>query len=283
MHPMRNQFGKSLCWALGLAAAVAHAQAQSTQTITTSVAALTFQYQVGAATLPAAQTVQIVSSPAGAAFTVTGAPWLKISPTGNISVAGLFSSVSATVDPTGLLPKTYTATVTIAAPAAANKSQTVGVTLTVSGVAPMALGVWPTGLIQGSPQSIVTLLGTSFYATSTVTATGFTPLTTITVTDSTGTSGAETLGIPVYTAAATLPSRQMGSAYNQTLTVSGGTPPYTWSATGLPPGITLSAAGVLSGTPSSVGQTGPLTSTAVSDTATLVTVPATYLASPGTL
>jgi hypothetical protein len=43
------------------------------------------------------------------------------------------------------------------------------------------------------------------------------------------------------------------TAYNQTLTASGGTPPYTWSAAGLPTGIVLSAAGVLSGAPASVG------------------------------
>ncbi len=260
-------------------------------------------------------------------------------------------------------------------------------TLTVNAVAPTTLGTFPAGLIQGSPQSIVTLFGTSFYPTSTVAATGFTPATTVTVTDSAATpaTAIETLGIPVYAtggtilrvgcastlpsgtqgtsytqtlvafggtppyswnlsagtlppglaiagsslagmpsaagayyftlqvtdsavpsgtayqafkftiypsgsttlavtvSALTLPVGQLGNAYSQTLAASGGTPPYTWTAVGLPPGIILSAAGVLTGTPTSVGLTGPLVSVAVSNTATLMTVPATFLANPGTL
>lgn len=54
---------------------------------------------------------------------------------------------------------------------------------------------------------------------------------------------------------ASLPSATAGSVYNQTLTASGGTAPYSFvvSAGALPAGLTLSAAGVLSGTPSASG------------------------------
>src|SRR6266850_2330780 len=179
------RLGRTIWWMIGSAAWIAGAQAQVTPTLTSSVAALTFQYQIGSATLPAAQAVQIVSAPAGATFTVavsgapfnaawllvsassgkaplplkvqvnptglpsgsytgggpipdpsltgifvlssngsplsatvtvTGATWLKLTPTGNISLAGLFDTITATVNPAGLLPKTYTGTVTIAAP-----------------------------------------------------------------------------------------------------------------------------------------------------------------------
>ncbi|MCX6858548.1 MAG: putative Ig domain-containing protein, partial [Verrucomicrobia bacterium] len=50
---------------------------------------------------------------------------------------------------------------------------------------------------------------------------------------------------------ATLPAGLVGSAYNQTLTATGGTGAYTWSISAgtLPAGLTLSGAGVLSGTP----------------------------------
>jgi uncharacterized protein (TIGR03437 family) len=40
-----------------------------------------------------------------------------------------------------------------------------------------------------------------------------------------------------------------GVAYGATFTASGGTPPYSWSASGLPPWLALTSAGLLSGTP----------------------------------
>jgi|GEM_PF-477428 len=60
-------------------------------------------------------------------------------------------------------------------------------------------------------------------------------------------------GLTVATPA--LPGGTVGAAYNATLAVTGGIPPYTWSvlAGSLPAGITLSAAGVLSGTPTAQG------------------------------
>jgi uncharacterized protein (TIGR03437 family) len=57
----------------------------------------------------------------------------------------------------------------------------------------------------------------------------------------------------VITTASTLPSGQVGAAYSQTLAATGGTPPYSWSISGLPAGLTLSPAGVLSGTPTASG------------------------------
>src|SRR5262249_55957686 len=155
---------------------------------------------------------------------VANAPWLKVNPTGSISLAGLLDSISVTVDPTGLAPKTYSATVTINAPGAANKTVSVPVTLTVNAAVPIASATWPSGLIQGSVASIVTLVGSGFYSNSTVAATGFTSLATITVTDSAGSpaTATETVGIPIYAAAApvlhtalanTLPSGVQSVAY----------------------------------------------------------------------
>ncbi|WP_367128120.1 S8 family peptidase [Saccharothrix sp. HUAS TT1] len=46
----------------------------------------------------------------------------------------------------------------------------------------------------------------------------------------------------------------VGTATSLQLKASGGTPPYTWSATGLPPGLSISAAtGLISGTPTTAG------------------------------
>jgi hypothetical protein len=54
---------------------------------------------------------------------------------------------------------------------------------------------------------------------------------------------------------ASLPNGAVGTVYNRSLAVAGGTPPYTWSlAAGLLPAeLTLSPAGVISGTPQAVG------------------------------
>ncbi|MGE0885528.1 MAG: Ig domain-containing protein, partial [Blastocatellales bacterium] len=57
----------------------------------------------------------------------------------------------------------------------------------------------------------------------------------------------------------TLPSGTVGIAYNQMLTVNGGTPPYSFSLNAgspqLPTGLTLSASGLISGMPASEGTT----------------------------
>ncbi|KAF0193586.1 MAG: putative autotransporter protein putative Ig domain-containing protein, partial [bacterium] len=51
-----------------------------------------------------------------------------------------------------------------------------------------------------------------------------------------------------------LPTGTINIPYNQTITASGGTAPYTFSFIGtLPPGLTLDSAGVLSGTPTTLG------------------------------
>jgi hypothetical protein len=50
----------------------------------------------------------------------------------------------------------------------------------------------------------------------------------------------------------TLPNGQLGVAYTASLTATGGTAPYTWSATGLPAGLTINN-GTVSGTPTASG------------------------------
>jgi Putative Ig domain len=59
---------------------------------------------------------------------------------------------------------------------------------------------------------------------------------------------------PVIDTASPLPSGTVGTAYSQTIAVSGGTSPHSWSVTSgaLPAGLTLSTEGILSGTPTTV-------------------------------
>jgi large repetitive protein len=111
-----------------------------------------------------------------------------------------------------------------------------------SGALPPGLQLNPaTGVISGTP-----------------TATG-PNLFTVTLTDSAGlTAGPQQLDIIITTLSITS-SNALSAAYNtvfsQTLTATGGTPPYTWSISSgaLPTGLQLSSGGVISGTPAASG------------------------------
>ncbi len=60
--------------------------------------------------------------------------------------------------------------------------------------------------------------------------------------------------VTIAPASGALPAATTGSAWSQTLSATGGSAPYTWTAHGLPAGISLNAAtGALSGTPTSAG------------------------------
>ncbi|MDD3926519.1 MAG: S8 family serine peptidase, partial [bacterium] len=65
-------------------------------------------------------------------------------------------------------------------------------------------------------------------------------------------------GAPLAVTTSSLPHATEGMAYEQTLSASGGTKPYTWSMVSgsLPGGMSLSSEGVLSGTPVSAGTYG---------------------------
>jgi hypothetical protein len=60
---------------------------------------------------------------------------------------------------------------------------------------------------------------------------------------------------PLAVSTTSLPSAAQSAFYNQTLVVSGGAAPYSWSliSGSLPPGITLSSSGQITGTPTTIG------------------------------
>jgi hypothetical protein len=104
--------------------------------------------------------------------------------------------------------------------------------------------------------------GISFNASGTLTGTPTATGTfsfTVKVTDANGQAATQvtslTVNAGVSATFAAPPAAEIGAAYTDPLTASGGTAPYAWSvnAGSLPAGITLSSAGVLAGTPTTVG------------------------------
>jgi uncharacterized protein (TIGR03437 family) len=235
-------------------------------TVTASPTTLNFTYVTGAPvpspSLSSAFILASSGSAVSATVSVTGASWLTVTPAGNISLVGLFNTIAVTVNPTGLAPKVYSANVTISAPAATNKTTTVAVTLTVAAAPPIVTGLWPPGVIQGASPPIVTVEGNSYYSTSTVSASGFSPAATVTATDGTNTA-TETFVIPAYQPTSTeiyidvaspMPSGVAAAAYTQPLATIGGTAPYTYSLIGgvMPSGLSISGTNI-SGTPTAAG------------------------------
>ena len=96
----------------------------ATVTVTATPPSVSFAYQIGATTLPSAQTVSLKASSGTPTFTAaTPAPdlWLTVGP----ASGSLPGSLTVRVNPTSLQAKTYSSTVTV----------------TVSGVAPITIAV----------------------------------------------------------------------------------------------------------------------------------------------
>lgn len=145
-------------------------------TLSASPTSLAFTYTRGAPP-PAALTVQLSGNGSLLPYSVSvgSSTWLKVSPMSGIIFPAFTSALSLTVDPTGLNPGSYRATVTVSSTSAANKSVALDVTLTVTPGLPTLSTMFPTGITAGSPTTTVTLTGTNFYSGSTV-AVGATPL-----------------------------------------------------------------------------------------------------------
>ncbi len=111
-----------------------------------------------------------------------------------------------------------------------------------AGALPAGLALSSGGILSGTPTA-----GGTFNIT-------------ITATDSATFTGSRAyslvVGAPtIAIAPTTLPAATVAAAYNQTITASGGTSPYSYAITAgtLPTGLTLSSGGVLSGTPTASG------------------------------
>ena len=131
------------------------------------------------------------------------------------------------------------------------------VALSVSGGTPpynwSYTGSLPPGLSLASSQSLI--IGTPTTAGS--------YQFTLTVVDQNGASASKAFALAVSSGSggsglsistASLPAASVGQSYSQQVSASGGTTPYTWSATGLPAGLAINAStGVIAGVPTAAG------------------------------
>ena len=169
----------------------------------------------------------------------TAANWIGAAPTPGAPNVGVVSGVSITTAsplPGGVVGRPY------ALPLAAQGGKT-PYTWTITAGAVPGLTLASDGTFSGNP--------------TTVGAYGFT----VQVTDSAGALATEPLVLTLAAAAlgissgGSLPEGAIEEPYAQTLTATGGTPPYAWSLGGgsLPPGLTLNAGGLVGGTPTAAG------------------------------
>jgi uncharacterized protein (TIGR03437 family) len=278
------------------------------QTLTPTPASLTFTYQSGNTTLPAAQTLAIRISTGKPAYVVSttpaSVPWLTVSPDSGTMPA----SLSVRVNPTTLAVNIYTATVDVTVTGIA-APVSVPVTLTVTSPLP-SLTLSANVLTFESPATVspqTVVLNTtgspiSFTAVAGATWLGVTP-----------TSGVILLGAPItltvsvdtssltpkstaYIGKITVNATGAATASKtQSITVSllvdAATPTITsiWPSTVLigSPSTTVTIRGTgfyAPGTTVSIqGVTTPLTTTVFSSTALMAVIPATQLANAATL
>jgi hypothetical protein len=94
----------------------------------------------------------------------------------------------------------------------------------------------------------------------------------VTVKDSAGLSASASLSLTILAAPLKITTTgitpvTLGAPFSLAFGATGGTPPYTWTGTGLPTGVTLSPTGTLSGTPAALG-TSAITVTVTDSTGT---------------
>ena len=238
--------------------------ALSAGTLSPAFAAATTSYTATVGNGTTSLTVRPTTTASDSTVTVNGGTVASGTDSGAIALAvGANTVMVVATAADGQTTKSYAINVTRAepAPTAGNTSATVAanssgnaITLPISGT------VNSVAVASGASHGTVTASGTSITYTPVAGYSGSDSFT-YTATNTSGTSAAATVTLTVSPptlvvtpASATLPSGQVGTGYNQLISSSGGTAPYTFSASNLPPGVSLAAAtGTLAGTPTAAG------------------------------
>jgi hypothetical protein len=136
----------------------------SPTTLTFSSARLTVCNGVTAGSNPASQTItlsntgQATLNYSAAASMVGGGSWLSVTPASGAVAAGGNTTLTVSINLTGLTAGTYTGTITVTDPDASNSPQTVSITLNVTAAAPR-LCVTPVLLALGNVVKNTTVTG----------------------------------------------------------------------------------------------------------------------------
>lgn len=184
---------------------------------------------------------------------------LSGTPNGSVGASTFTVQVTDSSSPVQTVTKAYTVNValtltitTLSLPAGTKGSAYSGSLAASGGITPYTWSVTSGSLPPG-----LNLNSTSGGITGTPTATGSTVFT-VTVADSSGqtANGQFSLAINAATSPLTITttsfSATVGTAVSEPLTATGGTPPYTFSATGLPAGLSVTGSSI-TGTPTAAG------------------------------
>ncbi|WP_377706327.1 putative Ig domain-containing protein [Pseudomonas protegens] len=217
------------------------------QTVTATGGTTPYTYAISAGSLPAGLSLNTSSGVISGTPTVSGTFNLTVTATDANSATG---SRAYTLQMNGLPPVANAVSATVAANSSANP-----IILNITGGAASSVAI-----ATAASHGTATASGTSITYTPTAGYSGSDSFT-YTATNASGTSSPATVTLTVSAPTlaitpTTLPDGTQGTAYNQTVTATGGTTPYTYaiSAGSLPAGLSLNtSSGVISGTPTVSG------------------------------
>lgn len=217
------------------------------QTFSTAGGTTPYRYSISAGSLPDGLTLNGTSGVLSGSPTTAGTYNFTVSVTDAYGAAG---SAAYSLTVAEALPVAGSTSAAVAANSSSN-----GITLALSGGAATSVAV-TSQPAHGSASAS----GTSITYTPAAGYSGSDSFT-YTASNSAGTSSAATVTITVTSAVlnltpagGSLSGATVGSVWSQTLSASGGTAPYSYSASGLPAGLTLnSSTGVISGAPTTAG------------------------------
>jgi hypothetical protein len=215
------------------------------QTLTATGGTAPYSWTIASGTLPAGLTLSAsgvisgtpptVGGPTSVTFKVTDANSLTATQSLSITIITPLSITTNSL-PSWTVSVAYSQTLAVT-------GGTAPYTWTItSGTLPSGLSLSSSGVISGTPTTAGDPTSVTFQVTDSVSKT-------VTKSMSITINASPSIGT------VSLPNGTVGVSYSQTLSVTGGTSPYTWSiATGsLPSGLSLSSSGVVSGTPTTAG------------------------------